>query len=197
MVQNRSKVLRGLLFTLYNLRVKNVQELLPGGVCRLTDQAGFFVSKALTSSRVSFEYFATFSYGIPSASISKAHSMFRSRTVSFLISSIALHAVANSCCVLFSGIGSPAFFFQEHSTIIPSFLQANAICKFYGIIKVSPSARTPLLQKQNPRTERFPILCGGMLALWFPSGHKSILYSEQIRHCHEPSKRCSGQQSYH
>ena len=58
MIQNRSKVLQGLLFTLYNLRIKNVQELLPGGVCRLTDQAGFFVSKALTSSRVSFEYFA-------------------------------------------------------------------------------------------------------------------------------------------
>ena len=180
LVQNRSKVLRGLLFTLYNLRVKNVQELLPGGVCRLTDQAGFFVSKALTSSRVSFECFATFSYGIPSASISKA-----------------LHTVANSCCVLFSGIGPPAFFFQEHRTIIPSFLQANAICKFYGIIKVSPSARTPILQKQNPRTEWSPILCGGMLALWFPSGHKSILYSEQIRHCHEPSNRCSGQQPYH
>ena len=36
LVQNRSKVLRGLLFTLYNLRIKNVQELLPGGVCRLT-----------------------------------------------------------------------------------------------------------------------------------------------------------------
>ena len=157
MVQNRSKVLRGLLFTLYNLCVKNVQELLPGGVCRLTDQAGFFVSKALTSSRVSFESFATFSYGIPSASISKA-----------------LHIVANSCCVLFSGIGPPAFFFQEHRTIIPSFLQANAICKFYGIIKVSPSARTPILQKQNPRTEQSPILCGGTLALWFPSGQLSI-----------------------
>ena len=26
-------------------------------------------------------------------------------------------------------------------------------------------------QKQNPRTERFPILCGGMLALWFSSGY--------------------------
>ena len=25
-------------------------------------------------------------------------------------------------------------------------------------------------QKQNPRTEQFPILCGGMLALWFSSG---------------------------
>ena len=29
--------------------------------------------------------------------------------------------------VLFSDIGSPAFFFQEHRTMIPSFLQANAI----------------------------------------------------------------------
>ena len=29
--------------------------------------------------------------------------------------------------VLFSGIGSPAFFFQEHRSIISSFLQANAI----------------------------------------------------------------------
>ena len=174
LVQNRSKVLRGLLFTLYNLRIKNVQELLPGGVCRLTDQAGFFVSKALTSSRVSFEYFATFSYGIPSASISKAHSMFRSRTVSFLISSIALHIVANSCCVLFSGIDPPAFFFQEHRTIIPSFLQANAICKFYGIIKVSPLPAHQYCKNKNPRTEQFPILCGGTLALWFPSGQLSI-----------------------
>ncbi|MCI6945102.1 MAG: hypothetical protein MR755_06565, partial [Faecalibacterium sp.] len=29
--------------------------------------------------------------------------------------------------VLFSDIGSPAFFFQEHRSIISSFLQANAI----------------------------------------------------------------------
>ena len=29
--------------------------------------------------------------------------------------------------VLFSDIGPPAFFFQEHRSIIPSFLQANAI----------------------------------------------------------------------
>ena len=35
-------------------------------------------------------------------------------------------------------------------------------------------ARTPILQKQNPRTERSPILCGGTLALWFPSGQLSI-----------------------
>ena len=42
-------------------------------------------------------------------------------------------------------------------------------------------ACTPILQKQNPRTERFSILCGGMSALWFPSGRESILYSEQIR----------------
>ena len=170
MVQNRSKVLRGLLFTLYNLRVKNVQELLPGGVCRLTDQAGFFVSKALTSSRVSFEYFATFSYGIPSASISKA-----------------LHIVANSCCVLFSGIGPPAFFFQEHSTIIPSFLQANAICKFYGIIKFSPLPAHQYCKNKNPHTEQFPILCGGTLALWFPSGQLSIFQLRQISAWSEPS----------
>ena len=26
-------------------------------------------------------------------------------------------------------------------------------------------------KKQNPRTEQSPILCGGMLALWFPSGY--------------------------
>ena len=160
MVQNRSKVLRGLLFTLYNLRIKNVQELLPGGVCRLTDQAGFFVSKALTFSRVSFEYFATFSYGIPSASISKAHSMFRSRTVSFLISSIALHIVANSCCVLFSGIGPPTFFFQEHSTIIPSFLQANAICKFYGIIKISPLPAHHHCKNKTPAQNSLPFCAG-------------------------------------
>lgn len=160
LVQNRSKVLRGLLFTLYNLRIKNVQELLPGGVCRLTDQAGFFVSKALTSSRVSFEYFATFSYGIPSASISKAHSMFRSQTVSFLISSIALHIVANSCCVLFSGIDPPAFFFQEHSTIIPSFLQANAICKFYSIIKVSPLPAHQYCKNKTPAQNGLPFCAG-------------------------------------
>ena len=156
LVQNRSKVLRGLLFTLYNLRIKNVQELLPGGVCRLTDPAGIFVSKALTSSRVSFEYFATFSYGIPSASISKAHSI-RS---SLRISSIALHIVANSCCVLFSGIDPPAFFFQEHRTIIPSFLQTNAICKFYGIIKSSPLPAHHHFKNKTPAQNGFPFCAG-------------------------------------
>lgn len=55
LVQNRSKVLRGLLFTLYNLRVKNVQALLPGGAGRLTDQAGFLESKDFTSSTVNPE----------------------------------------------------------------------------------------------------------------------------------------------
>ena len=42
-------------------------------------------------------------------------------------------------------------------------------------------ARTPILQKQNPRTERSPILCGGTLALWFPSGQISIFQLRQIR----------------
>ncbi len=147
MVQNRSKALRGLLFTLYNLRVKNVQEL-PGGVCRLTDQAGFLESKDFTSSTVNPE--------------NKAIS---------------------------SGIGPPVFFFQEHSTIIPSFLQANAICKFYGIIKVSPLPAhqyCKYCKNKNPRTERLSILCGGMLALWFTPQSRNLPSIRKITGC------CSG-----
>ena len=108
MVQNRSKALRGLLFTLYNLRVKNVQEL-PGGVCRLTDQAGFLESKDFTSSTVNPE--------------NKAIS---------------------------SGIGPPAFFFQEHSTIIPSFFTSQRHLQILRYYKGLSPARTPPLQKQKP-----------------------------------------------
>ena len=60
---------------------------------------------------------------------------------------------------------------EVHNPIFFTSQRHLQILRYYK--GLSP-ARTPILQKQNPRTERSPILCGGTLALWFPSGQLSI-----------------------
>ena len=87
------------------------------------------------------------------------------------------HSSAHSCQLLLR------FIFRHWSTRIllprtsyhnPIFFTSQRHLQILRYYKGLSPARTPILQKQNPRTERSSILCGGTLALWFPSGQLSI-----------------------
>ena len=78
---------------------------------------------------------------------------------------------------------------QYHNPIFFTNQRHLQILQYYK--GLSPAC-TPILQKQNPRTKRFPILCGGMLALWptpqscnLPSIRKITCCSNGSRYQHQ------------